>query len=191
MGKKAETKHLKNMKNCVICLMESSAPLYCKYVTKIFPLLSCHTFSTGIFYAALALNWLSLKWHENFSSKHIFYAVFFFASPFRWKKCWKLSRLIFRLKIVTIFLSDQETSYKYLYFNHIKIPIVKTENFLPSSSTACTARKSPEELSSLKLIFQWAKLLIWRNVFPALHKLCRSWSGKFCKVFQMSLPDFS
>jgi hypothetical protein len=36
LAEKLREQRRENMKNCVICLMESSTPLYCKYVTRNF-----------------------------------------------------------------------------------------------------------------------------------------------------------
>lgn len=153
---------LKNMKNCVICLMESSTPLYCKYVTKIFPRFS-HPWE---YFMLLG----SLNKHENFSL-NIFYA-------FSVKNA---KTFAFPDKNVTIFMSDQsETSYKYLFFNHIKMPKEKIENF---SFSCCAWEILMRNFS--EFIFPWTELLseeiFFRKLFEAKVKFL---------IFQTSLRDF-
>lgn len=135
-----------------------------------------------IFYALLC--WSAMK---NFCLAYYILCISGF-----WKK-WNAesSSILFcsRIKMSqSSWVTSSETSYKYLFFNHIR----KIENFSyfpfrsPSSFANCDV-KSHGELSS-EFIFQWTKLLSERKFFAVLRI---NFLQAISKVSQMSLRDFS
>lgn len=110
-----EHKVLGNMRNCVIWLMESSAsaPLYCKYVTKIFLReFPCHHTSQHRMFAQNLEAW------RSFFSRRYFMHL---------KEMLKLFHLVIKMSKMVPWLTKSwmkpeqaPTSYKYLFFNHIR-----------------------------------------------------------------------
>lgn len=155
------------MKNCVICLMESSTPPLLQirdenFLPNIFPVLEKY----------FMLLESALRSTENFSWIYFMHLK---------TKILKTFFAVFPDKNVTIFVSDRskETPYKYLFFNHIK----RTRK-LKTFCFACSTKKAQGKV--FWVYFQWTKNLIEDEKISLLFR-----SETFaCKVFPMSFEIF-